>query len=56
MKIFLNQDELKEALRDYISKRFPDDLGRRYCPEIRSIKVKRRTSSEETAGVSIELE
>jgi hypothetical protein len=54
VKIFLSEEELKQAVRDYIGKRMPDDLGRRYFPEIESIKVKRRTSSEEATGIIIE--
>lgn len=55
MKIILTELELKEAVAAYIGKRMPDDMGRVYCAEIASIKVKRRTSSEDATGIVVDI-
>jgi len=53
MRIVLSELELKEALSAYIGKRVnPKGTP---PPEIKSIKVRRKHSSEEASGVVVEL-
>ena len=53
MRIYLSEPELKEAVSAYIGQRVnPKGTP---PPEIKSIKVRRKHSSEEASGVVIEL-